>query len=122
MQSDHSLPFAHWHDSFADVWFFEMIDMLNKLIMTSITTFFWPSWQMPLGDLSILATRILFVLFVLVCLCFLCLLCGAGPGMAWTTVFVCVLLIFSPYIRKGDDRLHLFAEVTESASSLAGLY
>ena len=32
-------------------------------------------------------------------------------AMVWTTVFLCILLIRSPYIRKGDDRLHQFVEV-----------
>lgn len=32
-------------------------------------------------------------------------------AMCFTIVFIGVLLVQSPYIRKGDDRLHLFVEV-----------
>ena len=34
-----------------------------------------------------------------------------ASAMAWTFLFMLYLLYFSPYLRKGDDRLHLFAEV-----------
>jgi hypothetical protein len=34
-------------------------------------------------------------------------------GMGVTIAFICVLLVRSPYVRKGDDRLHLFCEVLQ---------
>jgi len=60
--------------------YFECVDMLNKLFMTSLIPFLNPDYQMP-------------------------------TAMAWTFLFMLYLLYFSPYLRKGDDRLHLFAEV-----------
>jgi len=63
-----------------DMWWFEMVDMANKLLLTSILPFLPPTWQMQAGM-------------------FVCL------------GFILVMLVKAPYVRKGDDRLHLFAEV-----------
>jgi hypothetical protein len=71
--------YAAYNDS---SWYFELIDMANKLTMTSLLAFFPPSFQMPLAMICI-------------------------------TVFMIILLIRTPYSRKGDDQLQLLA-VTEA--------
>jgi hypothetical protein len=63
----------------AESWWFEMFDMVNKLFMTSLLTFFPVNVRMQFA-------------------------------MAWTAGFAIVLLVNKPYLRKGDDRLHLLAQ------------
>jgi len=63
-----------------DSWWFEMFDMLEKLLVTSVVGFFPSDMQMPAG-------------MVLVCL------------------YLMTLLVWSPYLRKGDDRLAQIAQV-----------
>jgi len=64
----------------SDMYYFELADMANKLVMTSLVTFLLPDWQLP-------------------------------AAMVFTGCFITLLLIKSPYIRKGDDRLHMFVEI-----------
>jgi len=72
-----------------DLWYFELIDMLHKLLVTSIVAFFPPLAQMA-------------VAMVIVC------------------VYLMILLVTRPYIRKGDDRLHLFAQIEIFLLLMAG--
>jgi len=72
-----------------ELWYFELIDMMHKLLVTSIVAFFPPLAQMA-------------VAMVIVC------------------VYLMVILATRPYIRKGDDRLHLFAQVEIFLLLMAG--
>jgi IPT/TIG domain/Transient receptor potential (TRP) ion channel/Tyrosine-protein kinase ephrin type A/B receptor-like len=65
-----------------DLWWFELIDMLNKLVLTSLLGFFPPDYQT------------LQLAFALV----------------FSATYLVTILLLKPYIRKGDDRLHLFAQ------------
>eukprot|EP00455_Lapot_gusevi_P034603 TRINITY_DN381_c0_g1_i1.p1 TRINITY_DN381_c0_g1~~TRINITY_DN381_c0_g1_i1.p1 ORF type:complete len:769 (-),score=306.56 TRINITY_DN381_c0_g1_i1:325-2631(-) len=69
--------YSDYHDQ---LWWFEMVDMLNKLVMTSCIVFFPTSLQL-------------------------------AAGMAVIMLYSMIILIVNPYIRKGDDRLHLFANI-----------
>jgi len=71
------------------IWYFELIDMLHKLLITSIVAFFPPLAQMPVA-------------------------------MVIVTGYLMVLLATRPYIRKGDDRLHQFAQVEIFLLLMAG--
>jgi len=62
-----------------DHWWFELVDMANKLFLTSILAFFPFNAQLPMG-------------------------------FAWAFAYLDVLLLVKPYVRKGDDSLHLYAE------------
>ena len=73
----------------ADFWWFELVDMMNKLFLTSFLAFFPPETQLPIG-------------------------------FAWCLMYVDVLLLARPYVRKGDDRLHLFAQTIIGIILLAG--
>jgi len=73
----------------AQMWWFELIDMANKLILTSIIAFLPADVQMPIG-------------------------------FGWAVLYLDILLILKPYIRKGDDRLHLFAQLEICMILLAG--
>lgn len=73
----------------ADFWWFELVDMMNKLFLTSFLAFFPSESQLPVG-------------------------------FAWSLAYVDVLLIAKPYVRKGDDRLHLFAQTAIACILLAG--
>jgi len=71
------------------VWWFELVDMTHKLILTSILAFFPSDAQLPFG----------------MCICIL---------------YLIIILLAKPYQRKGDDRLHLFAQVEISLLMTAG--
>jgi hypothetical protein len=62
-----------------NVWWFEMADMLHKLIVTSLIGFLPFEYQMPIG-------------------------------MCIVVIYMWVILRYKPYLRKSDDRLHLFAQ------------
>jgi heme/copper-type cytochrome/quinol oxidase subunit 2 len=71
------------------VWWFELVDMTHKLILTSILAFFPADAQLPFG-------------------------------MCIATLYLMIILLAKPYQRKGDDRLHMFAQVEISLLMLAG--
>lgn len=71
------------------MWYFELFDMGNKLMLTSLLAFVPPLAQLPFG-------------------------------VAFAVFFLLVLLLLRPYIRKGDDRLHLFAQTEIFIILLAG--
>jgi len=60
-------------------WYFELIDMAHKLVLTSLLVFVEGELKVPVAMCVILA-------------------------------YTLAILIFRPYLRKGDDRLHLFAQ------------
>ena len=72
-----------------DLWWFELVDMCNKLILTSLIAFFPVDLQLPFG-------------------------------MVFAVLYLMVLLVAKPYVRKGDDRLHLFAQLEIFVILLAG--
>jgi hypothetical protein len=72
-----------------DVWWFELVDMSHKLIMTSLLAFLPVDGQMP-------------------------------AGMFVASTYTVVILLRRPYLRKGDDRLHLFAQTEIYLVVLAG--
>jgi len=72
-----------------DVWWFELVDMLHKLTMTSLLAFLPVEGQMP-------------------------------TGMCVAIAYILVILLRRPYLRKGDDRLHLFAQTEIYLVVLAG--
>jgi len=63
-----------------NTWWFEIVDMMYKLFMTSLLAFFPVTGQLP-------------------------------TAMVIAVVYLNVLLLLRPYIRKGDDRLHLLCQV-----------
>lgn len=63
-----------------DAWWFELVDMGHKLLLTSVIRFLSWDTQVPAGLVVLVA-------------------------------YAGVLLVVKPYIRKGDDRLHLLAQV-----------
>jgi len=72
-----------------EMWYFELVDMAHKLIMTSLLAFMDVSFQMP-------------------------------AGMIVATIYLGIILLGRPYLRKGDDRLHLFAQTEIYLIVLAG--
>ena len=64
----------------SSIWWFELIDMAHKLLLTSILAFLPQNYQMPCG-------------------------------MVFAIIYLIILLIAHPYIRKADDRLHIFAQI-----------
>jgi len=70
-------------------WYFEIVDMLHKLVQTSLIPFLPNNMEMP-------AT-----MFVAI-------------------VFVIVLLLKSPFIRKGDDRLKLLTLINLAMLAMVG--
>jgi hypothetical protein len=71
------------------MWWFELVDMIHKLTMTSLIAFFPWEWQLPMGTVVLL-------------------------------IYLVFLLHFNPYIRKGDDALHLLAQVELILLMMAG--
>jgi hypothetical protein len=71
------------------VWWFEMCDMLHKLVVTSFVAFLPFEYQMPVA-------------------------------MVFVYLYMGVLLAARPYIRKGDDRLHLVAQTEIIVLLLSG--
>lgn len=65
---------------FKENWWFELVDMIHKLFVTSCVTFFPRDFQVYVAQLA------------------MCL-------------YLSFILWRSPYIRKGDDRLHVWAQV-----------
>jgi len=61
-------------------WWFELVDMVHKLLLTSLLAFMPDGVQLPLG-------------------------------MSIAFLYGIIILESRPYFRKGDDRLHLFAQV-----------
>eukprot|EP01006_Ploeotia_vitrea_P035745 TRINITY_DN65931_c10_g3_i2.p1 TRINITY_DN65931_c10_g3~~TRINITY_DN65931_c10_g3_i2.p1 ORF type:complete len:506 (+),score=273.25 TRINITY_DN65931_c10_g3_i2:97-1614(+) len=72
------------------LWWFEMVDMLNKLVMVSFIGFFPRAFQLP-------------------------------AAMLISVAYLLTIMLLKPYIRKGDDRLHLFAQ-TEIFIIMLGAY
>jgi len=72
-----------------DAWWFELVDMTHKFLLTSVLSFFPSTAQMPVG--------------MVVC-----------------TLYTMAILVRKPYYRKGDDRLHMFAQVELFLLMLAG--
>jgi len=70
-------------------WYFELVDMLHKLMALCLIPFFPASFQLPMA----------MILF---------------------TVYLQVLLLVNPYLRKGDDGLHLIAQVELILILMAG--
>jgi len=62
------------------MWFFEMADLMHKLVITSLIAFVPFEQQMSVA-------------------------------MAFVTLYTILILVGRPYLRKSDDRLHLFAQV-----------
>jgi len=63
-----------------DVWWFELLDMVHKLTLTSLIAFLPAVYQLQ---------------------------CAMGVCF----VYLAIILMFNPYIRKGDDRLHCVAQI-----------
>jgi hypothetical protein len=61
-------------------WYFELLDMGHKLIITSVLVFFPTNAMMPVG-------------------------------MCVSICYTFIILIKRPYVRRGDDRMHLFTQV-----------
>jgi len=75
------LKYGFLYDAYTDrSWWFELVDMGNKLFMTSILAFFPSVAQIPVG-------------------------------LCWNTSFSILILLNHPYLRKGDDRLHLLGQI-----------
>jgi hypothetical protein len=72
-----------------EIWWFELVDMLHKLTMTSLLKFVSISYQMP-------------------------------TGMCVVTIYIIIILLGQPYLRKSDDRLHLFVQIELFLVVLAG--
>jgi len=70
-------------------WWFELVDVMHKLIMTCILPFIPTQLQMPFG-------------------------------MVVAMSYLVLILLRSPYYRKGDDRLHQLAQVELFLLLLAG--
>jgi hypothetical protein len=84
------LQLGFLYDGYAsDTWWFEMVDMLHKLVLTSLLVLFPPDAQLPVA-------------------------------MVASTIYTMVILVKKPYYRKGDDRLHLYAQVEIFLLLLAG--
>jgi hypothetical protein len=62
-----------------NAWWFELVDTLHKLFLSSLLRFFPREYQMPVALCVVLA-------------------------------HTCVILIGRPYLRQGDDKLHIFAQ------------
>lgn len=71
------------------VWWFEAIDMTNKLCLTSLLWFFPMGWEL-------------------------------AAGMTISSIYSCVVFVMKPYLRKGDDRLQLIANVEIYLMMLVG--
>jgi hypothetical protein len=71
------------------VWWFELVDMLHKLMATSLISFFPLEFQLPMA-------------------------------MVLMTIYLQVLLYVNPYVRKGDDALHLVSQVELILMMMAG--
>jgi len=71
------------------VWWFEMVDMLHKLFITSLIGFFPFAAQLDIA-------------------------------MAVVTLYLIVILKFRPYVRSGDDELHMLAQVELMLLLMAG--
>jgi hypothetical protein len=71
------------------VWYFELIDMLHKMVCTSLVPFFPLVAQLPMV-------------------------------MVFMVFFLIIILVLNPYIRKGDDRLHLIAQTELIMIMMAG--
>jgi hypothetical protein len=65
----------------SQMWFFEVCDMMSKLLLTSMLSFF--------GQARL----------------------QMGVALIWVGGYLCFVLVKYPYLRKGDDRLHLFAQI-----------
>jgi len=63
-----------------DMWYFELIDCVHKLFLTSVLVFFPSDYQMPLG-------------------------------MVASVSYTFVILLKRPYVRRSDDRMHLFTQI-----------
>jgi hypothetical protein len=70
-----------YHGYYHDCWWFEVLDMLHKLCLTSLIAFLPTTLQLQ-------------------------------GGMSFVYLYTACILLIRPYIRKGDDRLHLFAQNT----------
>jgi len=68
----------------ANAWFFELVDMLHKLTLTTLVRF------VPLDGGGVYQ--------------FIASLIASGS-------YLILILVWAPYVRKGDDQLHLFAQV-----------
>jgi len=62
------------------VWWFELVDMIHKLFLTSILPFFTTSVQIPVA-------------------------------LTVVMLYLITILLKSPYIRKTNDRFHIFSQV-----------
>lgn len=86
------------YDGYAtDTWWFELVDMAHKLCLTSLLGFFPTDLQLP-GESMIRAPSNPSQ-------------CVTTVGMCITCLYTVIILVRKPYYRKGDDRLHLFAQV-----------
>lgn len=90
----------------AKLWWFEIVDMANKLFLVSIVGFFPPDWQLGLAMVRPVTVT--------------CLHGVTTPPQAWTVGYLMVLLLAKPYVRKGDDRLHLLVQLEIYLFLLAG--
>jgi len=85
------LQLGFLYEAYTEVnWYWELIDMLHKLLVTSVVSFLPNYMELP-GVIILL------------------------------TLYLCLLLIIHPYIRKGDDRLHLLAQAELLNVSIMGL-
>lgn len=70
-------------------WFFELVDILHKLLLTSLIPFFPNKMELAVD-------------------------------MVVITLYCVVLLILNPYVRKGDDRLHILVQAELLLLSMVG--
>jgi len=81
LQAPHiRLQYGFLYDAYTEqMWWFELMDMFNKLFLTSILAFFPSTAQIQVG-------------------------------MVWIVIYIMIILIMQPYLRKGDDRLALICQ------------
>jgi hypothetical protein len=78
------------YDAFSrERWWFEMVEMLHKLALTSILAFLPTAYQLP-------------------------------TGLVIANLFLMTLLLMRPYVRKGDERLHLLVQTEISLMLYVG--
>jgi len=84
------LQFGFLYEAYTDQrWFWELIDLVHKLILTSVVIFAPSTWIL-------------------------------GINMFVICTYLIMILVFHPYIRKGDDRFHLLTQTELFLLALVG--